>query len=152
MYTIQRVYIKIIVISITLLTVTALDLTVSQREENFPYVCPQPVPIRFSPDISKYPQLKFSIGLLDALQKENPNENVLFSPHGVYQLLLMTYFGAAGETETELKIALGLTESKDDTMNAYKLGKNPQVNRIQNQTYEFTSQTRLFFPKNMNIR
>ncbi|XP_031636420.1 serpin B5-like [Contarinia nasturtii] len=49
-------------------------------------------------------------------------------------------------------MALGLTENKADTMDAYKLDKSAQVNRIQNQTIEFTSHTRLYFPQNINIK
>lgn len=72
-----------------------------------------------------YPRLKFAISLLEALQKEEAKENILFSPHSVYRTLLLAYFGAAGETETAFKNTLGLDwfKSKADVENLYQLEK-----------------------------
>lgn len=77
-----------------------------------------------------YPKLEFAISLLNFLQKEKPNENIFYSPKSVYRVLLLTYFGAGGKTEKELKNVLGLmkwTKNKTDSENAYKLEKGQTI-------------------------
>lgn len=98
-----------------------------------------------------YSRLKFSISLLDQLQKDDPNENIFYSPHSVYSTLSLAYLGAAGETEKELGKLLGL-ESKADVVDAYKL-KKEQSNRFQNQSIiEFISADKLYVSKTMKMR
>lgn len=100
-----------------------------------------------------YPELKFAISLLALLQKNEPNENIFYSPHSVYKTLLMAYFGAGGETEIELKQLLLSTEtSKADAKYAYKLKKEQQFNRFQNQSIEFTSVEKLYVLTGVRVR
>lgn len=101
-----------------------------------------------------YPKLRFAISLLNLLQKENPHKNVFYSPHNVYQALLFTYFGAAGETEKQLKTVLGLNSSvsKDDIEHAYNTEKNERVKRFEDQLVEFNSVNKLYFDKDIIIR
>lgn len=103
---------------------------------------------------SYYSQLKFSISLLNQLNKDEPRKNIFFSPHSVYSTLLFAYFGVAGETEKELKQILELdwAESKADVQNVYKLKKEKQ-DRFQNQSIiEFTSINKLYVSKCINVR
>lgn len=101
-----------------------------------------------------YPKLRFAISLLNLLQKENPHKNVFYSPHNVYQALLFTYFGAAGETEKQLKTLLGLNSSisKDDIEHAYNTEKNERVKQFEDQLVEFNSVNKLYFDKDIIIR
>lgn len=101
-----------------------------------------------------YPRLKFATSLLKQLQQNNPNENIFYSPHSIYQALLLTYFGAAGESEKQLKNLLGLnlTESKSDIQHAYIMEKNLRSNRFQDQLIELNSVDKLYFSTDIRIR
>lgn len=101
-----------------------------------------------------YPQLRFAISLLNLLQKETPHKNVFYSPHSVYQALLITYFGAAGETEKQLKTVLGLDSSvrKADVERAYNTEKNERAKRFEDQPVEYNSANKLYFEKDIIIR
>lgn len=93
------------------------------------------------------------LNLLALLQKNKANENIFYSPHSVYKTLLMAYFGAGGETEIELKQLLLSTEtSKSDAKYAYKLKKEQQFNRFQNQSIEFTSVEELYVLAGVRVR
>lgn len=112
------------------------------------------IPAKNRVDKPYYPRLKFSISLLNQLQKDNPNENIFYSPHSVYSTLLLAYLGAAGETEKELKKLLGLDliESKAYVENVYKL-KKEQSNRFQNQfIIEFISVDKFYVSKTLKMR
>ncbi|XP_031624798.1 serine protease inhibitor 88Ea-like [Contarinia nasturtii] len=99
-------------------------------------------------------QLNFAISLLDSLQKENPNQNIVYSPHSIYQALLLVYFGAGGETEEELKHYLGLNwaKSKDEVANIYKLEKQVRDNRFRNQSIILYSVNRLYVAQDIILR
>lgn len=102
-----------------------------------------------------YPKLEFAISLLNLLQKNKPNENIFYSPHSVYQALLLTYFGAGGKTEKELENVLGLmkwAKNKTDIENAYKLEKGDQSKPFQNESLEFISIDKLYFSDRVNIK
>lgn len=101
-----------------------------------------------------YGQRKFSVALLDALQKARPNESLFFSPHSTYRALLLAYFGANGSTEESLKSALRLdwANTKADVSHAYELEKKARFNRIQHQTVEFNSVDRLYVSKQVELR
>lgn len=101
-----------------------------------------------------YPRLKFAISVLDSLQKAKPSENIFYSPHSVLQALLLGYFGAAGETETELKHVLGLdwAKNKSDVADWYELEKEVQADRFQNSSVEFISADKLYMDEGIKIR
>lgn len=58
----------------------------------------------------------FSVNLLHALQKAQPNKSLFVSPHRIYRTLLLVYLGSNGETEKSLKKTLQLdwSNSKAD--------------------------------------
>lgn len=101
-----------------------------------------------------YGQRKFSVSLLDALQKARPNESLFFSPHSTYRALLLAYFGAKGETESSLKRTLQLdwAQSKADVSQAYEMERQARTNRAQHQTVEFNSVDKLYFSKKVELK
>lgn len=109
---------------------------------------------RLSADKLYYGQRKFSVKLLDTLQKARPNESLFFSPHSTYRALLLAYFGAKGETEKSLKSTLQLdwANSKADVSHAYELEKMARANRVQHQSVEFKSVDKLYFSKQIELR
>lgn len=104
-------------------------------------------------DKPHYPQLRLSISILDQLQRDEPQKNIVYSPHSVYWTLFLAYFGAAGETEQELRNLLGLNwaKSKADIERVYKL-KIERSNRFQNESITFSTIEKLFVSKTMKIR
>lgn len=109
---------------------------------------------RLSADKLYYGQRKFSVSLLDALQKARPNESLFFSPHSTYRALLLAYFGAKGETEKSLKKTLQLdwANSKADVSHAYELEKQARFNRDEHQGVEFKSVDKLYFSKQVELK
>lgn len=99
-------------------------------------------------------QRKFSVILLDALQKARPNESLFFSPHSTYRALLLTYFGAHGKTEQSLKHLLQLdqSQSKASIWYAYEFEKNARQNRVRRQAVEFTSVDRLYISDQVEVK
>lgn len=99
-------------------------------------------------------QRKFSLILLDALQKARPNESLFFSPHSTYRALLLTYFGANGKTEESLKKLLQLDhrKSKADIWYAYEFEKRARQNRVRRQSIEFTTVDKLYVSEQIEVR
>lgn len=123
-----------------------------------PFVCSQCLTrndtTRLSADKLYYGQRKFSVALLDSLQKATPNESLIFSPHSTYRALLLAYFGANGDTEKSLAEVLQLdwAKSKADVEHAYVLERKARANRAQHQSVEFNSVDKLYFDKNVELR
>lgn len=102
-----------------------------------------------------YPKLRFTISMLNSLQKDDPNENIFYSPQSVYQALLLTYLGAAGETKKELEILLGLlywANDETDVEIAYKAENDVRTNSLENQLCELISVNKLYFSDRISIR
>lgn len=102
-----------------------------------------------------YPKLRFTISLLNSLQKNDPHGNIFYSPQSVYQALLSTYLGAAGETKKELESLLGLlywANDETDVENAYKAEKDVRANSIENKFCELFSVDKLYFSDRVSIR
>lgn len=99
-------------------------------------------------------QRKFSVILLDALQKARQNESLFFSPHSTYRALLLTYFGASGKTEQSLKNLLQLEQSKSkaDIWYAYEFEKRARQNRVRRQSIEFTSVDKLYVSEQIEVK
>lgn len=99
-------------------------------------------------------QRKFSVILLDALQKARPNESLFFSPHSTYRALLLTYFGSNGKTEQSLKNLLKLEQikSKADIWYAYEFEKQARQNRVRRQSIEFTSVDKLYVSEQIEVK
>lgn len=92
-------------------------------------------------------QRNFSINLLHALQKIKPGETLFFSPHSIFQALLLRYFMAEGKLEESLMeiLQLNWTSSKTDVVRAYKLEGAARTSHFENQTVQFDSIERLYF-------
>lgn len=98
-----------------------------------------------------YPKLEFAISALNSLQKNNPNENIFYSPHSVYQALLVTYFGAAGNTERDLERVLGI-KNKTDVQSGYKLEVALRAKQSQNESFEFASVDKLYVSNRITLK
>lgn len=109
---------------------------------------------RLSADKLYYGQRKFTVALLDSLQKAAPDDSLIFSPHSTYRALLLAYFGAKGQTEKSLSEVLQLdwAKSKADVEHAYVLERQARANRAEHQTVEFKSVDKLFFDKKVELR
>lgn len=107
-----------------------------------------------SADKLYYGQRKFSVNLLNALQKARQNESIFFSPHSTYRGLLLAYFGAQGETEKSLKNTLQLdwAKSKADVRYAYELERRARNKRSRRQTVEFNSVDKLYFSTQAEVK
>lgn len=99
-------------------------------------------------------QRRFSVNLLNALQKMQQNETIFFSPHSTYRGLLLAYFGARNETEKSLKNTLQLNwaNSKADVRYAYELERRARVKRTRHQTIEFNSVDKLYFSTQVELK
>lgn len=104
------------------------------------------------PEKPYYPRLTFAISILKQLQNYEPNKSILYSPHSLYEALLMTYFTSSGETEKELKNLLGLKwiTNKSDVEYAFK-SKNGQFKRFENDVIEFSSINKLYVTKELKV-
>lgn len=107
-----------------------------------------------SADKLYYGQRKFSVNLLNALQKSRQNESVFFSPHSTYRGLLLAYFGAKGKTEKLLKSTLQLdwSKSKTDVRFAYEFERRARIKRIKRQSVEFNSIDKIYFSKQVSVK
>lgn len=101
-----------------------------------------------------YSKLKLAISLLNALNEEKPDENIFYSPSSVFRVLLLSYFGAAGKTEEELKHVLGLdwAKNKKDVENWYELETDLRDNRFQNQSFEYFAAEKFYVSDHIKIR
>ena len=98
-----------------------------------------------------FSKLKFTISLLNSLQRNQTNENIFYSPQSLYRTLISAYLCAAGETEKELENLLELSDwanNKTDVENAYRLEKDL---RVQNETLEFISVSKIFTANQFSI-
>ncbi|ALC47992.1 Spn88Eb [Drosophila busckii] len=98
-------------------------------------------------------QQEFSVSMLDAIRKATPNDNVFFSPYSTYHALLLAYFGASHDTESELKSVLRLDDklSKEAVRSAYRFEKLDRESRAPKMPLIFSSADRLYFDKNVAL-
>ncbi|XP_037038155.1 serine protease inhibitor 88Ea-like [Bradysia coprophila] len=96
----------------------------------------------------------FTLNMLKALQSTSPSENIFFSPYSTFHALLLTYFGAKGTTETELKNVLNLnwTNSKFDVMQAYRLEESLRQRRAANSSVIFRTADKVFVAKEAGFK
>lgn len=94
-------------------------------------------------------QQTFTLNMLKALQNTSPSENIFFSPYSTFHALLLVYFGAKGNTETELRNVLNLnwTNSKFDVMQAYRLEESLRKRRAANASVVFRTADKIFVSK-----
>lgn len=99
-------------------------------------------------------QQEFSLALLQAINKVNPNGNIFFSPYSTYHALLIAYFISSHHTEKFLKKTLRLHPSQDkaDVFSAYKLDRFATTLRARNSSYEFTNANRIYVAQQIALR
>ncbi|XP_072763176.1 serine protease inhibitor 88Ea-like [Anoplolepis gracilipes] len=72
-------------------------------------------------------RFKFAFVCLHKLRQINPSEDFVFSPYGIYDVLLLIYFGSKGAVEELLKEILYLSNiyfSKDKLIECYSIRKD----------------------------
>lgn len=96
----------------------------------------------------------FTLNMLKALRSTSPNENIFFSPYSTFHALLLAYFGAKGNTETELKNVLSLNwaNSKFDVMQAYRLEESLRQRRALNSSVVFRTADKVFVTKDAGFK
>lgn len=96
----------------------------------------------------------FTLNMLKALKNSSPNENIFFSPYSTFHALLLAYFGAKGNTETELKNVLNLNwaTSKFDVMQAYRLEERLRNRRAANASVIFRTADKIFVSKEIGFK
>lgn len=69
-------------------------------------------------------QRYFAGNMLDSLRQLHPKENLFFSPHSTYKMLLLAYLGANGKTQQSMAEGMFLEyarlEDKSSLVSAYK--------------------------------
>ncbi len=53
---------------------------------------------------------EFAVAIFQQLRSENPDQNMIFSPHSISLALAMTYAGAGGQTAEEMRTILGINQ------------------------------------------
>jgi serine protease inhibitor len=101
-------------------------------------------------------QTIFTLKFLEAANHATPNENLFFSPHSLYQILLIMYFGAHNATEQTLRKGLELhwTDNKNDIASAYKTEKLLRSQRFAAESgnmVKFSSVDKLFFGNQIDV-
>ncbi|KRT80205.1 hypothetical protein AMK59_8414 [Oryctes borbonicus] len=96
----------------------------------------------------------FSLNLLRAVNKLDPQGNIFFSPYSTYHALLLAYFISAGKTEQFLKNVLKLDQTTDkaNLMTAYKMDKLLTKIRTQEQEYDFSNANRIYVEEGISVR
>lgn len=71
-------------------------------------------------------ELNFALDTLNQSLTFEGKENIFYSPHSIHEALMLAYFGARGDTETNLKRALKIPEElgKIDVQRSYALDKS----------------------------
>ncbi len=100
----------------------------------------------------------FSVNLMKSLfygfNATGNNGNIFISPSSIYQTLMLSYFGAAGKTETELAKVLGLGDlDKDAVKRAYLFERAYQEIREKNPDlgYELTHVNKFYFDRELPL-
>ncbi|XP_023246089.1 serine protease inhibitor 88Ea isoform X2 [Copidosoma floridanum] len=101
-------------------------------------------------------RLNFGLASLRHLADIEPEENVFFSPHSLYEALGLAYFGARGHTEASLKMALQVPDdlSKLDVARFYAFEKSEELLRKKESgsDYEYQVANRLFLSGEKKMR
>lgn len=87
--------------------------------------------------------------MLKALKSSSSSENIFFSPYSTFHALLLAYFGAKGNTETELKNVLNLNwaNNKYDVMQAYRFEEMSRKRRAANASVVFRTADKIYLSK-----
>lgn len=105
-------------------------------------------------DLNVFPgQQNFFVSLWQTLRKINPKKIDLFSPHSIYQALLLAYIGAGGETERSLRKLLHLdySKSKNEIIESFQFAKLVQHQRLEDKHLEFSSVNKFYVTDNATL-
>lgn len=102
-------------------------------------------------------RLQFSLEFMkNVFKKSKPGSNVFFSPHSVYQALLLTLFISDGETEKNIKTALRIPHEIDklEVLRMYTLEAGFEKMRALNASanYEFNNVNKFFYENDLPVR
>merc|ERR1712020_261999 len=100
----------------------------------------------------------FSVNLVKALFKKYENEaieqNIFISPSSIYHTLMLSYFGALGETEQELAKGLGFENlTKSEVLKTYMFDRAYQAvrERTAGLGYTFKHANKLYFEQDLKL-
>merc|ERR1719367_623148 len=100
----------------------------------------------------------FSVNLVKALFKKYENEaieqNIFISPSSIYHTLMLSYFGALGETERELAKGLGFENlTKSEVLKTYMFDRAYQAvrERTPGLGYVFKHANKLYFEQDLKL-
>ncbi|XP_048005524.1 serine protease inhibitor 88Ea-like [Leguminivora glycinivorella] len=99
-------------------------------------------------------QLEFTLNLFNAINDENPTDNIFFSPFSVYHSLLLAYFSSGGQTEESLRESLQIAKSLDkiNLISAYKADRRSRATNNNSESYEFNSANKMFVDETLDVR
>jgi len=86
----------------------------------------------------------FGLSLFKTLFPYQENRNLFFSPYSIWSALTLAYFGSRGETEAQLRQALGVG-SKQETLAKWRALENLYSGRQAATQYEFNMANRAYF-------
>merc|ERR1719244_1412921 len=100
----------------------------------------------------------FSVNLVKALFKKYETkaieQNIFISPSSIYHTLMLAYFGALDETQTELAKGLGFGDlSKSEVLKTYMLDKAYQAvrERTPDLGYTFLHANKIYFERELKL-
>jgi len=101
----------------------------------------------------------FSVNLIKSLFTESEadssnQQNIFISPSSIYHTLMLAYFGANGETQTELATGLGFGHlSKSKVLKAYMMDRAYQAvrERTPGLGYVFQHANKLYFERDVKL-
>merc|ERR1711892_584339 len=100
----------------------------------------------------------FSVNLVKSLFKKYETEaieqNIFISPSSIYHTLMLSYFGALGETEKELAKGLGFENlTKSEVLKTYMFDRAYQAvrERTPGLGYVFKHANKLYFEKDLKL-
>lgn len=95
-----------------------LGLSTEELSKCFPFNKLSPSMTKTIPAEYIQSRFYFSVDLMkEVIKHSKPDSNVFFSPHSIYQALLLTLFISSGYTESNVKTALRVP---DNLVNTYK--------------------------------
>jgi len=100
----------------------------------------------------------FAVNLIKALfskyEDKAIEQNIFISPSSIYHTLMLAYFGALGETQTELAKGLGFGDlSKSEVLKTYMLDKAYQAvrERTPDLGYTFLHANKIYFERELKL-
>lgn len=100
-------------------------------------------------------RFKFALNTLKETSLLQPQENIFYSPHSIYEALNLAYFGSRGTTEESLRKALHIPNdlSKVDVQRCYATEKTYGLDSQENATdYEYSSANRLWISDKKKVK